>query len=121
MDSSRGVDNGGTKVHRERNDSNSQQIIRFRNYTPQTDFLDGMYTIEQSQPGSIRHLIEDKLNLIVSNEDDGKRYMIDPASMEPKKANWDLKRRLEKKMEKLDRETSKCIDKHLKSSRSQPR
>ena len=77
----------------------SELIFKFRNYTPQTQFLDGLYTVEKSQPATIGHLIKDKLDLI-SSEETG--YRIDHKLFEPKKVDWDLKRRIEKRLEMLD-------------------
>ena len=93
----------------------TEPMFKFRNYTPQTRFLDGLYTVEKSQQGSIRHLIEDKLNIISDDTS------IDPKLLEPKKVDWDLKRRLEKRMEILDRDTRKSISKHVKEVRNKRR
>lgn len=85
--------------------------IRFRNYTPQTKFLDGMYVIEKTEPETLTQLIQDKLDLCDDNKPLAER-------LEPKKVDWDLKRRISNSLERLERDTRKCIDKHIKSSRS---
>lgn len=89
-------------------------IFKFRNYTPQTHFLEGLYTVERSQPATIDHLIKDKIDL-VSSQDTG--YRIDPKLFEPKKIDWDLKRRIEKRLELLESDTRKSISKHVKNSK----
>lgn len=88
--------------------------IKFKNYTPQTNLLDDMYVIEKAEPGSISHLIEDKLNLI--NDDTPVKDLL-----EPKKIDWDLKRRIEGPLERLERETRKCVDKQVKAMRTKPK
>lgn len=85
--------------------------IRFRNYTPQTKFLDGMYVMEKSEPETLTPLIQDKLDLCDENKPLAER-------LEPKKIDWDLKCRISNPLERLERETRRCIDKHVKSTRS---
>lgn len=89
-------------------------MFRFRNYNPQTHFIDGLFSVEKSEPGSIYHLVQDKLGL-ASTKETG--YRIDPKLMEPKKVDWDLKRRIEKRMEILGRETRNSIAKHVKDTK----
>lgn len=93
-------------------------IFKFRNYTPQTHFIDGIFSVEKSQPGTISHLIEDKLDILSKG---GAGYRIDPKLMEPKKEDWDLKRRIEKRMETLERATRKSIAKHIKETKKKRR
>lgn len=85
--------------------------IKFRNYTPQTKFLDGMYSIEKTEPETLTPLIQDKLDLCNDNTPLAER-------LEPKKIDWDLKCRISNSLERLERETRKCIDKHVKLMRS---
>lgn len=93
-------------------------IFRFTNYAPQTHFLDGLYSLERAQPDSIDHLIKDKLDLTIDSEDNDNKCKIDPKLLEPKKTDWDLKHRIERRMEKLERETRKSIDRHIKGMRT---
>lgn len=86
---------------------------KFRNYAPQTKFLEGSCVIRPSEALSINHLIQDKLDLIPT---DG-NYKIDHTLLEPKKIDWDLKRRFEKRLKKLERDTSKSISAHIKRER----
>lgn len=92
--------------------------IKFRNYQPQTSFLDGAYIVEKSEPESLFSLIEDKLKLGANQEGISEsKYAIDLNMLEPKKIDYDLKCRLEKNLEKLDRQTRRCIDKARKKSK----
>lgn len=101
---------------------NSNHIIQFRSYSPQTNLLDGLYSSEKIEPLTITKYIEDKLSILKESEstdqDVDNVYKIDPEMLELKKVDWDLKRRLEKRMEKLDRETRKHIDRHIKGQRN---
>lgn len=74
--------------------------LRFRNYKPQTDLLEGMY-IKQTEPETIVTRIQDKLELL--DESAG------PVELEPKKVDWDLKQRLQERLARLDRQTQKQI------------
>lgn len=100
------------------NNKTSMPIIRFRNYTPQTGFLDGLVTVDQSEPGSIKHLIQDKLNLILDQEDDNEKYRInfDNIEISSKEVCWDLKQRIKKQMDQLESRTDRCIKKHLRQN-----
>jgi hypothetical protein len=91
----------------------SEPKYKFRNYIPQTKFLEGSCVTRPSEPLPINHLIQDKLDLIPS---DG-NYMIDHKMLEQKKVDWDLKRRFEKRLRKLERDTSRKISEHIKKER----
>jgi hypothetical protein len=97
---------------RDRNESSEPQY-KFRNYVPQTNFLKGICVTKPTEPTSINHLIQDKLDLIPK---DG-NYKIDHKLLEPKKIDYDLKRRFEKRLKKLERDTSKSISEHVKKDR----
>lgn len=99
-------------------------MINFRNYTPQTRLLEGSYTVEKAEPESIIPYIQDKLDLLNDNRSessDKNPYKLDIKILEPKKVDWDLKRRIEKKMERLDRETRKNIDIYIKNKKNKSR
>lgn len=102
----------GSPRSRESVDGNSSVKIKFRNYKPQTEFLDGLFIVDRSEPASINEFIKDKLDMITDGN-----YNIDPNILEPKKVDWDLKRRLERRVEILERETRKGISKHIKDAR----
>lgn len=92
---------------------NLEDILVFRNYSPQTQFFEGHYIHNKSKAGSINPLIEDKLSLISDSD-----YRIDPSNLDPKKVDWDLKKRLRKRLDILEVETEKSIKKHIKDGRS---
>lgn len=76
--------------------------LNFRSYEPQNKSLSG--PISKAQPSEIQSLIADKLELLEQ----------DTSQVKFKKVDWDLKRRIEKRMEKLDRDTKKSIKNLMK-------
>eukprot|EP01118_Nematostelium_gracile_P002991 TRINITY_DN1343_c0_g1_i1.p1 TRINITY_DN1343_c0_g1~~TRINITY_DN1343_c0_g1_i1.p1 ORF type:complete len:149 (+),score=50.01 TRINITY_DN1343_c0_g1_i1:39-485(+) len=77
--------------------------VRFRNYAPKDEQLQQRKIPRPSVP-SISKEITDKLSKIANEEPDW-----DSMSLAPKKANWDLKRDAERKLEKLELRTQKAI------------
>lgn len=90
-------------------------MLKFKNYTPQTQLLEGTYTIEKCEPESIKTLIQDKLDLLEDETVDLNSK--DQCRMDMKMVDWDLKRRIGKRMEKLEDETRKAIERHIKSNK----
>jgi len=92
--------------------------FKFRNYEPQTGALEGLYTLrrsELSEPTLISSLVQDKLDLLEDDADDNNRYRVHPKFLDPKKSDWDLKRRIEPRLEKLERVTRRQIDRYRSS------
>lgn len=85
-------------------------VLVFRNYEPVTNFIEGLYTTTKIEPESIQPYIKDKLELI-SDDTESK---FDIKSLESRKVDIDLKKRLEKRMEKLEGETRRQIKKIIK-------
>lgn len=81
--------------------------LKFRNYRPQTKFLDGYYTLESTEPEAITPLIMDKLELLG----------VETVERDFKKVDHDLKCRIEKKLDRLERDTKKQISKYNKKSK----
>lgn len=104
----------------ERNDNNIGMRMKFRNYTPQTQLLDGLYYEEKAEPGSIKHFIQDKLDLLkvdeehANSDDPARKYGIDPEMLDPQKPDWDLKRNFSKKSRKLDKLVAKSCQEFRK-------
>lgn len=85
--------------------------FKFRSYTPQTGFLEGKYTVDKAEPELINQFIQDKLDMITDGSDN---YKIDSNKLQPKGDDWDLKRRIKKRLDKLEKETRKSIDQSVK-------
>ncbi|KAM7363939.1 coiled-coil domain-containing protein 12 [Cochliomyia hominivorax] len=77
----------------------------FRSYKPQNETTEGEI-LPQEPSGDIEKAVEDQLDLlkqpIIIDE-------IDITNLAPRKPDWDLKRDVAKKLERLDRRTQKAI------------
>lgn len=107
-----------TKSNRVEDSGNIEQPLVFRNYEPQTKLLEDLYVIEKTEPETIHSRIQDKLKLIEDNGSEEERYKIDSKFLDPQKIDYDLKRRIQPRMDKLNRRTKREIDRYIKSSKS---
>ncbi|XP_053947157.1 coiled-coil domain-containing protein 12 [Anastrepha ludens] len=77
----------------------------FRSYKPQNENTEGE-VLEQEPSGDIEKAVEGQLELLqqpmIIDE-------IDIANLAPRKPDWDLKRDVSKKLERLERRTQKAI------------
>ncbi|XP_008559088.1 coiled-coil domain-containing protein 12 [Microplitis demolitor] len=78
---------------------------KFRSYKPQDENLKEN-VLEDAKPGDVESEVQDLLSAaqskVVIEE-------LDIASLAPRKPDWDLKRDVSKKFEKLERQTQKAI------------
>jgi len=77
--------------------------LKFRNYTPFDEDLK-KYKLERPSVPSIAKEITESLQKIAKEQPDWNTL-----SIAPKSANWDLKRDVEKKLEKLEQRTQRAI------------
>ncbi|XP_043601298.1 coiled-coil domain-containing protein 12 [Bombus pyrosoma] len=78
---------------------------KFRSYKPQDDSLKDK-VLEDAQPGNVEEEVQDQLSAAVTKvviEE------LDISNLAPRKPDWDLKRDVAKKLEKLERRTQKAI------------
>ncbi|KAF5285412.1 hypothetical protein FQA39_LY16666 [Lamprigera yunnana] len=78
---------------------------KFRSYKPQDEKLNEA-VIGDAKPGDIESEVKDQLNLaktkVIIDE-------LDITNLAPRKPDWDLKRDVAKKLEKLERRTQRAI------------
>lgn len=78
---------------------------KFRSYKPQDDTLKEQ-VLENAKPGDVESEVQDQLSAantkVVIEE-------LDISNLAPRKPDWDLKRDVAKKLEKLERRTQKAI------------
>ncbi|KAG8040872.1 hypothetical protein G9C98_001860 [Cotesia typhae] len=78
---------------------------KFRSYKPQDESLKEN-VLEEAKPGDVESEVQDLLSAahskVVFEE-------LDLTSLAPRKPDWDLKRDVSKKLEKLERQTQKAI------------
>ncbi|XP_003704154.1 coiled-coil domain-containing protein 12 [Megachile rotundata] len=78
---------------------------KFRSYKPQDESLKDK-VLEDAKPGNVEEEVQDQLSAantkVVIEE-------LDISNLAPRKPDWDLKRDVAKKLEKLERRTQKAI------------
>ncbi|KAF3421528.1 hypothetical protein E2986_08438 [Frieseomelitta varia] len=78
---------------------------KFRSYKPQDENLKDK-VLEDAKPGNVEEEVQDQLSAantkVVIEE-------LDISNLAPRKPDWDLKRDVAKKLEKLERRTQKAI------------
>lgn len=101
--SSRGIDTDSSILYTCRHD------FKFRSYDPTTGqarkhdkATDEIETVEQATAGLIQQAIRE--------DEQRRREELDLFNIQPKKANWDLKRDLEKRLEKVRPKTEAAIN-----------
>ncbi|KAB0790452.1 hypothetical protein PPYR_15141 [Photinus pyralis] len=88
--------------------TNTQTVLpkpKFRSYKPEDEKLNE-HKLEDAKPGDVEAEVKDQLSL-------GKSQVIidelDITNLAPRKPDWDLKRDVAKKLEKLERRTQRAI------------
>ncbi|KAM4687344.1 coiled-coil domain-containing protein 12 [Discoglossus pictus] len=79
--------------------------IKLRNYTPQDEALK-QRQVPQAKPISVEDKVKEQLE---SAKPEPIIEEVDLASLAPRKPDWDLKRDVAKKLEKLDKRTQRAI------------
>ncbi|KAJ3367949.1 hypothetical protein HDU91_000959 [Kappamyces sp. JEL0680] len=95
--------------------SEDGHALRFRSYEPETTTLKEYVAdapaigVEANKKGDTVESRVEKIVQQVKELESEKGPDLDLSNLAPKKPNWDLKRDLEKKLAKLDRQTQKSI------------
>jgi coiled-coil domain-containing protein 12 len=82
--------------------------IKFKQYEPESKELKKLKTIQPALGPTASDTVEKRAQEIsekVVEEEAQKSKELDLTNLKPKKPNWDLKRDLEKKLEKLEKST----------------
>ncbi|XP_062519956.1 coiled-coil domain-containing protein 12-like [Corticium candelabrum] len=80
-------------------------ILKFRNYKPKDETLQNLQ-MPRAKPESVDEQIEQHLNAAKEKESSKEVNLL---SLAPRKPDWDLKRDVAKKLEKLERRTQRAI------------
>ncbi|ETW86139.1 hypothetical protein HETIRDRAFT_380408, partial [Heterobasidion irregulare TC 32-1] len=92
-------------------DSNntSERILSSRNFDPETRTLRKRQLedveIEDTVEGNVKGLAEK----IIAEDEERRAQDLDLFNIAPKRPNWDLKREMDKKLSKLDRQTQQAV------------
>ncbi|KAI8078694.1 mRNA splicing factor [Halteromyces radiatus] len=85
--------------------------LTFRSYTPSDENLKQLVNI--ATPDNIKTTVESETKQIpiqtLQEAAEKEKEEVDLFNLAPKKANWDLRRDVEKKLEKLDRRTQRAV------------
>ncbi|XP_044280941.1 coiled-coil domain-containing protein 12 [Varanus komodoensis] len=103
-------DDGAPEVKQFRSDSEGEekgkhQEIRLRNYAPEDEELKGR-VVPPAQPASVEDKVKDQLE---AAKPEPIIEEVDLANLAPRKPDWDLKRDVAKKLEKLEKRTQRAI------------
>jgi coiled-coil domain-containing protein 12 len=92
----------------ERDETNTRAVpnkkIKFRNYNPHTEELKDN-KINRTLPKSIESEVQDQLK----SANNAHVEEVNLSNLAPKKIDWDLKRDISRKLDKLERHTQKAI------------
>uniref|UniRef100_A0A674AR47 Coiled-coil domain containing 12 n=1 Tax=Salmo trutta TaxID=8032 RepID=A0A674AR47_SALTR len=79
--------------------------LKLRNYTPEDEELKERQ-VPKAKPASVEEKVKDQLD---AAKPESVIEEVDLANLAPRKPDWDLKRDVAKKLEKLERRTQKAI------------
>ncbi|OMJ75771.1 hypothetical protein SteCoe_24995 [Stentor coeruleus] len=93
----------------------NQKPLKFRNYVPRDKDLSAFVVEAPTKVLQVEILVDREARNALK---DFEKQQNEPLTIAPKKANWDLKRNLERKSEKLNDKTEKAIKKLIKLQNS---
>merc|ERR1712185_492459 len=83
-----------------------EACLRFRNYQPRNAQLKKAVVKPVQAPDTDKELLEVLLKQAISSEEQAKAGVL---QIQPRKQNWDLKRDVQKKLDKLKKRTDRAI------------
>ncbi|CAK9304583.1 unnamed protein product [Gordionus sp. m RMFG-2023] len=102
------------KKKKQENNENSENLIKhkkpiFRNYAPtDTELQSSM--LPKVKPSALDEKIEEQISLTTQPEEKlTNKIEMNLSTLAPRKIDWDLKRDISKKLEKLERKTQQAI------------
>merc|ERR1712035_5338 len=93
------------KASLEENAEDRHRELKLRNYTPEDDELK-QRQVPKAKPASVEDKVKDQLE---AANPEPIIEEVDLANLAPRKPDWDLKRDVAKKLEKLERRTQRAI------------
>ncbi|KAI8368343.1 mRNA splicing factor [Choanephora cucurbitarum] len=101
----------GDEASSDRASVEAEKTLKFRSYTPNDEHL--QQYVETATPTDIKNTVEtetkDMTKETLAEAAEKQKEEVDLFNLAPKKPNWDLKRDVEKKLEKLERRTQRAI------------
>jgi len=86
----------------------SGSILSARNFDPETRTLRRRNAVEQTED-TVENAVDGLAERIIAEDEERRAQDLDLFNIAPKRPNWDLKRDMEKKLAKLDRQTQQAI------------
>ncbi|KAH8923929.1 mRNA splicing factor [Atractiella rhizophila] len=84
------------------------EVFRFRNYDPTTGSAKG-HDPSVAEEDTVEKEVEGLMDRVILEDEELRGQELDLVNIQPKKPNWDLKRDLDKKLEKLGPQTQRAI------------
>ncbi|EPB87798.1 hypothetical protein HMPREF1544_05458 [Mucor circinelloides 1006PhL] len=101
----------GNAAQNDRTSDEAEKALKFRSYTPNDEKL--QQHVDIAKPTDIGNTLEtetkDFTKEALAQAAEKQKEEVDLFNLAPKKPNWDLKRDVEKKLERLDRRTQRAI------------
>ncbi|GAA5883319.1 hypothetical protein JCM16303_006688 [Sporobolomyces ruberrimus] len=101
-------------------DSDKPEVFKFRNFDPETGLARKHARTEESE--TVEKQTDGLADEVIAQDEQARAQELDLTNIQPKKANWDLKRDLERKLSKLKPKTelaiSQLIRKRLQAQKS---
>ncbi|KAF9030839.1 mRNA splicing factor [Hymenopellis radicata] len=86
-----------------------EPIIKNRNFDPESRTLKKRTRDEETLEDTVEKNVQGMAQMIIKEDTERQAQELDVFNIAPKRPNWDLKRRTEKKLAKLDRKTQEAI------------
>lgn len=88
---------------------NAEPLIKNRNFDPETRTLKKRGDEDVEMEDTVERNVEGLAEQIIKEDAEKRAQELDLFNIAPKRANWDLKREMAKKLAKLDRKTQEAI------------
>ncbi|KAK9760237.1 hypothetical protein K7432_015973 [Basidiobolus ranarum] len=98
------------KQNGDKAENNNKPTLRFRNYEPINDELQSSVTpLEREKIETIEKEVDGLTEAVLEEEQKKMKEDLDLTNLAPKKPNWDLKRDVEKQLNRLEKKTKASI------------
>ncbi|OCF31746.1 coiled-coil domain-containing protein 12 [Kwoniella heveanensis BCC8398] len=99
----------GQTANGEANGGPSHFAFKQRNYDPETRTLRKRDIAGDAGEDTVEKAVEGLAEQIIQEDEEKRKEELDLFNIQPKRANWDLKRDMTNRMAKLDRKTNEAI------------
>ncbi|THH17114.1 hypothetical protein EW146_g3635 [Bondarzewia mesenterica] len=93
----------------ENGDGTPEPVLSKRNFDPETRTLRKRQQEDVDMDDTVERHVEGLAEQIITEDEERRAQDLDLFNIAPKRPNWDLKREMDKKLAKLDRQTQQAI------------